>query len=394
MNSLTRQKVADAVAIALDSEKLLIKEIAYTFGFHPNYLGTLRRNPDEVPESTMKALQTWMYSGKPLKGYKVVVEETPEMSDTAYADKEALKIAKKEAKERLEKLIAEQAAIENAEKVNPSGTDPFESLVKLKPGALERRQKELEEREQKTEQPEPVKKQKHGFTKGVKQWITNDIDRQILVSSYAVIPEGWRRGKMKKFDRIISKLDVPSELNPVFIKVDDPAYMENIAKAVDEMPVDETGKPNPDGYFEAKEGIVESEGNPIESDIIKYLEDIDIFKERSILSLTKQVALKFDITFQDVMLIAAKYDYSYIADSDTALVNTPDTPHEAVDEEVFSEHKKQDLPSDEVDGVRKMTKQQLETYLNSQPMVMCPKHREDIHQKIILDIEIRVTVKQ
>lgn len=77
MNKITQEKVAMAVNSAIENENLMNKTAAACFGFSACYLSMIKRpnQYEHCPAKAWKVMQEWMYSGKPLKGYKVPVKE-------------------------------------------------------------------------------------------------------------------------------------------------------------------------------------------------------------------------------------------------------------------------------------------------------------------------------
>ena len=94
MNKFTKENVSIAVKNAINAEKLMNKDVAEIFGVsaaNMSYLGNEKYWP-KIPHKLWNDFQTWMYSGKKLKGYVVPVEDKvtqeilPTFTGTDYAE--------------------------------------------------------------------------------------------------------------------------------------------------------------------------------------------------------------------------------------------------------------------------------------------------------------------
>lgn len=114
MNNITKEKIAQAVLGAIETEKLLNKEVAAKFGFSPVYMSMIKNSRyfDQCPQHAWDTMRNWIYSGKKIKEFiKGVVK-----SDT------------------------------EAEPVPETQSHIIEPKIKIKPGVLESRKEVLKAR--------------------------------------------------------------------------------------------------------------------------------------------------------------------------------------------------------------------------------------------------------
>lgn len=110
MNNLTKERIASKVLKTIDDEKLLNKQVAANLGFSPTYMSLLKKESDhdKVPAHVWDKFKLWVdqTGGTNLGGYKLVEKEIIEEAHEAAKPKE-------------------------------------EPVIKVKPEALEKRNKEL-----------------------------------------------------------------------------------------------------------------------------------------------------------------------------------------------------------------------------------------------------------
>jgi hypothetical protein len=156
MNKLTLEKIATSLLKACKDEGLMYKEAAKIFNTEPAYFKMLEREDkrEAIPEKVMDRFHSWVYSGKKLKEYKMPgsFEEAQREADTGIENP---------VMEELADMLLEYGA---------SIIEPNEEpRIKLKPGALARRKKEIKEKKLKLKLIPATEKPKRKYTRKAKE---------------------------------------------------------------------------------------------------------------------------------------------------------------------------------------------------------------------------------
>jgi hypothetical protein len=143
MNNVTKEKVSAAVIKAMSDEKMMNKDVAEVFEFSPTYVSMIKKEDqwNDCPAHAWIKMQTWMYSGRKLKGYKpapgeVTLTKPEESKDIAMAAPEDKKpkfigvdMADKISNSTSVKKIVERVMDEPP--VSPRKADNDDQLIKL-----------------------------------------------------------------------------------------------------------------------------------------------------------------------------------------------------------------------------------------------------------------------
>ena len=171
MNKLTLEKIATPLLKACKDEGLMYKEAAKIFNTEPAYFKMLEREDkrEAIPEKVMDRFHSWVYSGKKLKEYKMPgsFEEAQREADAGMGN-------------RINEEMAEILNNSGATILEPSeGPMP---VIKLKPGALARRKKEIKEKKLKLKLIPALEKPKRKYTRKPKE-NTPEITAKILADA-------------------------------------------------------------------------------------------------------------------------------------------------------------------------------------------------------------------
>jgi hypothetical protein len=265
-------------------------------------------------------------------------------------------------------------AVEPVEEVTEEvKTDPFKDLVHLKPGVFEKRQEELKAKEQSLAQDggeklklkaiKPKRKERVAKPNTPNHWINNGFDeRKIVKGEY--IPVGWKEGRLLKKEK---------QASPTYLRQGDPRYEETVAKAV----------------YEEQSVPLECSDEDILKEADRLMVSHPSMKSEEIQILTATNCHCSYNRASEVIKAAEERVQAIFKKKETPFINTPETPHEAVEPDIFSEFN---------DEPRKMSPEEFRKLING-PMTFVPNkgieiNCDEIHRKIILDIEIHVTIKQ
>lgn len=169
MNKLTQEKVATSLLKACKDEGLMYKEAAKIFNTEPAYFKMLEREDkrEAIPEKVMDRFHSWVYSGKKLKEYKMPgsFEEAQREADTGIENP---------VMEELADMLNEHGAVI----LEPTK----EPVIKLKPGALAKRKKEIKEKKLKLKLIPATEKPKRKYTRKPKE-ITPEVREQMVAGA-------------------------------------------------------------------------------------------------------------------------------------------------------------------------------------------------------------------